>query len=93
MSLKIEGLQVLDYVLAVAKDTIRAMSADLNRMQKAVPFTLREMGQSLQSREYPCHNPTPIRLVHQTNPFMSKTLPEVPQEVQAWTSAHPPEQY
>ena len=42
--LKIEGLQVLNYVLAVAKDTIGVMSTDLNKMQKAVPSILQETG-------------------------------------------------
>ena len=41
----------------------------------------------------PAITPTPIWLVPQANPFMSKTLSEVPQEVQDCTSAHPPEQY
>eukprot|EP00073_Rattus_norvegicus_P055330 XP_017457820.1 PREDICTED: endogenous retrovirus group K member 6 Gag polyprotein-like [Rattus norvegicus] len=35
--------------------------------------------------------PIPIWFVHQTNPFMSKTLSEVPQRGQDWTSAPPPE--
>ena len=48
--LKIEVLQVLDYVLAVAKNTIGAMSADPNKMQKFIPFTLQEMGKRACSR-------------------------------------------
>ena len=64
------------------------------------PPANREMGllQGPQTRVYramntPAITPTPIQLLPQTNPFMSKTLSEVPQEVQDWTSAHPPEQY
>lgn len=34
--------------------------------------------------------PIPIHFVPQTNPFMSKTLSEVPKEEQDWTSASPP---
>ena len=42
--LKIEGLQVRNYVLAVAKDTIGVMSTDLNKMQKAGLSIFRETG-------------------------------------------------